>query len=872
MKHNSILISIVSPHYVPATSTQSWNARRCLFLLSSLFFLSGFVLQTEARQLELYKGSASPTATDMSKAPHATGSDIAQTTNTHGPLLLNSATFTSSPDGKRSSNTDAASNHPLRIVSHSGDRPVNNRFVNSRFDLAGMPVASSRPVAGNNAWARVSEQPTEATQVPVAVDDLVSDLPLGTPGVVSALVNDIAPAGKTLDPTRVSLVAASVPDASCTDTDAQGDCIAVSVPYEGTWTANPTDGTVTFTPLYTFTRDPTPLSYTVRDNTGVKSNKAAICLAYKSPSMCFIKVANGDFSKGAQGWTMGAGWGIDHGRARNFFDNVTSKMSQSLTNVPPGELILDMTLGAMYHQAPDASLTVLLGGKEYAKFTIVGDGKGRVMATGSNGATVHNFFLTAGPPPSTFNSYNLYIRIPNYTGPSTANLEFLFSGGSHDMYVDNIALEAPCKMSISGTVFNDNNGTIGGADGGAGGKPLANIQVDLYRADGTTLISTTHTNASGHYTFPYLLPGTYIVKTNLPPTPGGQTAYQHVSSVDSTPGDGSTKVNLSTSDVDHVNFGMNQPPTAVATHPTPVNNPGGTVSVLVTNGFSGTDPSSGIVTRLTILQFPSNATSLTVGDVTYYPAKIPASCPTATCLLFPSEGITMPTGPNGVPSTPVSVDPIDGDVTVSIPFTVKDNAGLTSLKTTLKVPFFTSALPVTLVAFTGSTKDDHSVVLNWVTTEETNSRLFEIQHSSNAGNWKALGTVAAKGQSDELARYSFHHTTPLSGANLYRLRMVDHDNTEAYSQIVSVFTRRLSTALVVYPNPGRDIVRLKLDGSSDDDIREVRIIDLSGRTAKLITRLAQAGMDVSDLSPGVYKVLVTTRTGAFHISSVSVVR
>ncbi|WP_265090120.1 Ig-like domain-containing protein [Psychrobacter fjordensis] len=45
---------------------------------------------------------------------------------------------------------------------------------------------------------------------------------------------------------------------------------------EGTWSV----GAITFTPEAGFTGDPTPISYTVDDNTGETSNEATVTIDY----------------------------------------------------------------------------------------------------------------------------------------------------------------------------------------------------------------------------------------------------------------------------------------------------------------------------------------------------------------------------------------------------------------------------------------------------------------------------------------------------------------------------------------------------------------------------------------------------------------
>jgi len=218
-------------------------------------------------------------------------------------------------------------------------------------------------------------------------------------------------------------------------------------------------------------------------------------------------------------------------------------------------------------------------------------------------------------------------------------------------------------LSISGTVYNDNNG------GTPDGTVPPTVTVKLYDSS-NNLIATTTTDASGNYTFPGLNAGKYNVVITDP------TGFSNVSSTDATPLDGSTSVTLTSTNTTGVNFGINQPPTAnTATTPSQIN-PGGTTQVTVpATNFGGTDPNAGIITSITITTFPSNVNSIIINGTTY------------TSATFPPGGVTIPTNSSGNPTQTITIDPIDGTVTPVISYTTTDNAGLTSVPATVSVPF-----------------------------------------------------------------------------------------------------------------------------------------------------------------------------------------
>jgi CshA-type fibril repeat protein len=112
---------------------------------------------------------------------------------------------------------------------------------------------------------------------PVAVDDLSSGNPAGTV-TLNVVANDTDP-DNDIDPSSVDL-----------DPSTPGQQTVLVVLDEGTWSVDGS-GNVSFTPLPTFTDDPTPIPYTVSDTTGLVSNEATITVDY-------VPVARDDASGG----------------------------------------------------------------------------------------------------------------------------------------------------------------------------------------------------------------------------------------------------------------------------------------------------------------------------------------------------------------------------------------------------------------------------------------------------------------------------------------------------------------------------------------------------------------------------------------------
>ncbi|NIJ51497.1 T9SS type A sorting domain-containing protein [Dyadobacter arcticus] len=180
-----------------------------------------------------------------------------------------------------------------------------------------------------------------------------------------------------------------------------------------------------------------------------------------------------------------------------------------------------------------------------------------------------------------------------------------------------------------------------------------------------------------------------------------------------------------------------------------------------------------------------------------------------------------------------------------------------------------TSLPVTLADFTAS-KEENGVTLKWRTSEEENSNFFEIQRGIDGKNWEALGQVESAGVSKKLLSYTFRDIDPLAGVNLYRLKMVDHDNSFAYSQIRNVNFESVS-AFNVYPNPAAGLIQIDTDDWLK--VKSIEVINSLGMTVRTLD-VAKTGsaskkeMNLQTLSAGVYIIKMLLADGTFKTTQI----
>ncbi len=95
---------------------------------------------------------------------------------------------------------------------------------------------------------------------------------------------------------------------------------------------------------------------------------------------------------------------------------------------------------------------------------------------------------------------------------------------------------------------------------------------------------------------------------------------------------------------------------------------------------------------------------------------------------------------------------------------------------------FATSLPIELGNFEAELVN-RDVVLNWSTLQEWNNDGFYIERRIDNGTWSDIDYIEGAGESSEELIYSYVDTGVPSGIISYRLRQVDVDGSESYSEI-----------------------------------------------------------------------------------------
>ena len=177
---------------------------------------------------------------------------------------------------------------------------------------------------------------------------------------------------------------------------------------------------------------------------------------------------------------------------------------------------------------------------------------------------------------------------------------------------------------------------------------------------------------------------------------------------------------------------------------------------------------------------------------------------------------------------------------------------------------FNAALPVELLAFQ-ATKEVDAVLLEWQTASETNNEGFAILHSSDGLDWKDIGFVFGKGDTQRNHFYSFTHPDPVKGNNYYRLRQFDFDGRfeDSTIRMVKFDYEPAADRIDIYPNPTVDFAQITLPSRHDHG--QVMVTNAAGLqvySREIPAGQAQVILNVQDWPTGTY--LVQLQLGPHH--------
>lgn len=153
-------------------------------------------------------------------------------------------------------------------------------------------------------------------------------------------------------------------------------------------------------------------------------------------------------------------------------------------------------------------------------------------------------------------------------------------------------------------------------------------------------------------------------------------------------------------------------------------------------------------------------------------------------------------------------------------------------------------LPLQLLSFTAN-RNGSVNTLKWSVSKEVNTAYFEIERSSNSRDFFSIGRVTLF--NNLIARnYSFTDIKPLKSDNYYRLKIIDKDGKNTYSNVQSI-SGNYTYDFNIYPNPVKQNIVLHCSCTKNANV-QLRIVNAFGRTMLIKEIQLTAGLSVQTIN------------------------
>jgi len=188
------------------------------------------------------------------------------------------------------------------------------------------------------------------------------------------------------------------------------------------------------------------------------------------------------------------------------------------------------------------------------------------------------------------------------------------------------------------------------------------------------------------------------------------------------------------------------------------------------------------------------------------------------------------------------------------------NGALTILNVALLAPAAVEMLRFDAVA------EGAGVLLTWATALERDNAGFEVQHSvGSTGHWQTLGFVKGKGDSDLLSEYKFEVPELKAGNHFFRLRQMDFDGKDNFTDVKTIQIRNLAFKAEMRPNATSNRCTLHLFSEKPMSVT-VEILDVTGYRMGIswdfeIEKEMALAIDASILPAGIYYAHIITEIG-----------
>ena len=155
-------------------------------------------------------------------------------------------------------------------------------------------------------------------------------------------------------------------------------------------------------------------------------------------------------------------------------------------------------------------------------------------------------------------------------------------------------------------------------------------------------------------------------------------------------------------------------------------------------------------------------------------------------------------------------------------------------------------------------RSGNQVKIDWTTLQESLVGHFQVERSTDAVTWKAVGNPVNAHNDGATHQYQLADPRPVAVKLYYRIREVDLDGGKHYSSIVVVAELAAGSVILIYPNPAGNHFQL---GNVDlTTIRSVELMTISGQSLA-IWKNGRPHYSLDKWPAGVYLVRVKLVNG-----------
>lgn len=164
-----------------------------------------------------------------------------------------------------------------------------------------------------------------------------------------------------------------------------------------------------------------------------------------------------------------------------------------------------------------------------------------------------------------------------------------------------------------------------------------------------------------------------------------------------------------------------------------------------------------------------------------------------------------------------------------------------------------------------------NVTLEWSTLQEFNTVKFQAEKSADGRNWQTIGERNASGNSSQKKNYTLDDASALYHQTYYRIKLIDSDGKQTYSNIQVIREETRDIPLRAIPNPFKQQTTLQVNSPADKTVI-IRVSDMNGKRVfqkeqQIHEGINQIPLLLENSNKGIYHIDVSSTDGSLNLRS-----